>query len=59
MKTIKQQIQDAQQTPRRNIKRYTIIKLLKINDKEKILRLERGKLAHYLFLEKIIMTADF
>lgn len=59
MKTIKQQIQDAQQTPRRNIKGYTIIKLLKINDKEKILRLERGKLAHYLFLEKIIMTADF
>lgn len=45
-------IQDVQTTPRRNIflnkKRYLIMKFMKINDKEKILRLEKEILTHYL-----------
>lgn len=60
---LKNQIQEAQWTtsPRnmkKSIPRYSIIKLLKISNKEKILKATREK-RHVLGRTKINMTADF
>ena len=48
-----QEVQEAQRVPkkldpRRNTPKHIIVTLVKIKDKERILKAERGKKSHYL-----------